>query len=443
MTGVFQVQADIAGQVAKALNVVLGDSAKHELAATPTRNLTAYDAFLRGEAVSQGLLEGTAGLGIAPRETRQAIVAYEEAVALDSTFVRAWAQLARARAVLYYGRARSPALADAARYAAERVRVLAPTRPESHQAFGAFYNYVMADKLRGYVEDSTALALAPNDAELLGAVGYDELVFGRWDAARRHLEQAARLDPRSGVTADQLGILYFYAREYPEAQRLLDHALQLLPANLIIRVDRATVSLAQGDLASARAIINATPKEVDSTALVAFVANYTDLGWVLNEAQQRVLLRLAPSAFDEGRSVWGIVRAQAYALQGDSAKARIYADSARLGYENQLATAPEDGQLHVFRGLAFAYLGLKEAAIREGQRGVTLRPISSDALTGPYIEHQLARIYILVGEPEKALDRLEHLLKIPYYLSPGWLKIDPNFDPLRGNPRFERLVRGS
>ena len=93
-------------------------------------------------------------------------------------------------------------------------------------------------------------------------------------------------------------------------------------------------------------------------------------------------------------------------------------------------------------GLALAYLGQKAEAIREGQRGVALLPISRDAYIGPYIQHQLARIYLLVGEPEKALDQLEPLLKIPYYLSPGWLKIDPNFAPLRGNPRFERLVKG-
>ena len=83
-----------------------------------------------------------------------------------------------------------------------------------------------------------------------------------------------------------------------------------------------------------------------------------------------------------------------------------------------------------------------EEAIREGERGVALDPISKDALDGPYVQHQLVRIYILVGEPEKALDRLEPLLKIPYFLSPGWLKIDPNFDPLRKNPRFQKLVAG-
>jgi hypothetical protein len=93
-------------------------------------------------------------------------------------------------------------------------------------------------------------------------------------------------------------------------------------------------------------------------------------------------------------------------------------------------------------GLALAYLGRKADAVREGQHGVALWPISRHAPYDPYIQHQLVRIYILVGEPEKALDELEPLLKIPYYLSPGWLKIDPNFDPRRNNPRFQRLVAG-
>jgi tetratricopeptide (TPR) repeat protein len=334
-------------------------------------------------------------------------------------------------------------LAEKARRAAERARALNPARHEGHQALGAYYGYVLADKSRGYVEDSTALALAPGNAELLGAVGFDEVALGRWKVAREHLEQAARLDPRSGVTADQLGGLLLNIRLYPEAERTLDHALELLPANLIVRVDRAVVALAQGNLAQAQAVLNAAPKEVDPTALVAFVGNYSDLVWVLDDAQQQLLLRLTPSAFDDNRSTWGVVLAQTYALRGDQAKAQVYADSARLAYEEQLKTTPEDAQQHVFHGLALAYLGHKAAAIQEGQRGVALRPISRDAYLGPYIQHQLARVYLLVGEPEKALDQLEPLLKIPYYLSPRWLKIDPNFAPLRGNPRFERLVNGT
>jgi tetratricopeptide (TPR) repeat protein len=108
-----------------------------------------------------------------------------------------------------------------------------------------------------------------------------------------------------------------------------------------------------------------------------------------------------------------------------------------------LRDAPKDGQRHVLHGLTLAYLGRKAEAARESQRGVALYPVAKDAYNGPYMQHQLVRIYLLIGEHEQALDQLEPLLKIPYYLSPGWLKIDPNFTPLRGNPRFERLVNGT
>jgi serine/threonine-protein kinase len=444
LTNVFQVQTDIASQVAQALNVALGDSAQHELAVRPTQSLPAYDAFLRGEAATRGMTT------LDPQSLRQAVAAYEQAVALDSTFVKAWAQLGRAEAYQYSSLGTTPAAGEAARRAAERARALAPSRPEGHQALGAYFGYVLGDKPRAYSEDSAALTLAPRNADILWTVGFDEHALQRWGAARGHLEQAARLDPHSGITAHQLGLLLVSLRQYPDAERFLDHALQFLPANLGVREDRAIVALAQGDLAHAQAIIHAAPKEVDPTTLVASVAGYLDLVWVLDEPQQRLLVRLRPSAFDDNRATWGIMLAQAYAVEGDTAKARVYADSARLAYQQQLdrssrqsATSTFDAQRRAFLGLALAYLGQKAAAIREGQRGVALSPISRDAFVGPYVQHQLARIYLLVGEPEKALDQLEPLLKMPCYLSSGWLRIDPNFAPLRGNPRFERLVNGT
>jgi eukaryotic-like serine/threonine-protein kinase len=436
MTDVFQVQADIAGQVAQALNVALGDSAKHELASKPTQSLPAYEAFLRGEASSQGMSV------FDPSSLRRAIAAYEQAVALDSTFIRGWAQLSRARALVYQSSTNPPAVAEAARHAAERALALAPMRPEGHQALGMYY-HALKDYRRALTEDSTALALASGNAELLADVGMTEAFLGRWEAARGHLEQAARLDPRSTIPTQLLGFVLLNTRHYPEAERVLDHALQLVPANLGVRHARASVALAQGDLPGAQAVLRAAPKEVDPTALVQFMATYNDLMWVLDEAQQRLLLRLTPSAFDDDRADWGGSLAQTYALRGDSGKARAYADSARFAFEQHLRATPQNASLHSFLGLNLAYLGQKAAAIREGRRGVALLPISRDAMEGPYLQHYLARIYLLVGEPEKALDQLEPLLKIPYYLSPGWLKIDPNFAPLRGNPRFERLLRGT
>jgi TolB-like protein/Flp pilus assembly protein TadD len=431
LTDVFQVQADIAGQVAQALNVAFGDSTKRELAVKPTQSLPAYDAFLRGEAAFRGN----------PPNFRQAMTAYEQAVALDSTFVEAWAQLAEAQGRLYLNTP-TPARAEAVRRTAERALAVAPTRAEGHQALAVYYGLVVGDNPRALSEDSTAFALAPGNAELLGYVGGDELVLGRWEEARRHLEEAVRLDPRSRTPVRGLRVVLLYTHQYPEAEQALDHALQLAPANLEVREQRVQVALAQGDLPGAQAVLRGIPKEVDPTELVASAANL-DLVWVLDQAQQQLLLRLRPSAFDDDRATWGLVLAQTYALRADAAKARVYADSARLAVEGQLVDAPDNAPRHALLGLALAYAARRGEAIREGQRAVALMPTAKDAYVGPYLQHQLARIYLLVGEPDKALDQLEPLLKIPYYLSPGWLRIDPNFAPLRGNPRFERLVKGT
>jgi serine/threonine-protein kinase len=436
LTDVFQVQADIATKVASALNVALGDSARHDLAAKPTANLAAYDAYLKGEAASQAMAVGD------PASLRRAIGFYEQAVALDSAFVPAWAQLARARATLYSNSTPTPELAAETRQAAERAQALGPNRPEGQLALGDYYGAVELDHRQALAALEAGLKLAPNNADLLGTAALAEQSLGRWDAALQHLTRASALDPRSATAARRTGLTLLYLRRYSEAQAVMDRALALAPTNLRIIEVKAMVALGQGDLASAQAIVRTALTTVEPAALLAFLGIYQDLYWVLDDSQQQQLIALPPSAFDNDRSQWGIVRAQTYALRGDQARTRIYADSARLGMEEQLRAAPDDGQRHVFRGLALAYVGRKAEAIAEGKRGVALWPISRDAYVGAYIQHQLVRIYLLLDEPDQALDQLEPLLKMPYYLSPGWLRIDPTFAPLKGNPRFERLVAG-
>jgi serine/threonine-protein kinase len=436
LTDVFEVQADIATKVAGALDVALGDSARRDLAAQPTQNLAAYDAFLKGEAASQGMA------AVDPASLRRAIGFYQEAVALDSAFVPAWAELARAHASLYFNGTPTPAEAEAEHHAAERAKALGPDRPEGPLALGEYYRSVALDNRRALAASEAGLKRAPNNVDLLGNAAMAEQALGRWEAALQHLTKATALDPRSANTARRTGATLLWLRRYPEAQAALDRGLTLAPTNLLIIELKAMVALAQGDLTGARAVMRTALTTVEPATLVAFFGYYWDLYWVLDDAQQQQLLALPPSAFDNDRAAWSIVRAETYQLRGNPTQARLSADSARLAFEEQLRAAPQDAQRHVFRGVALAYLGRKAEAIAEGERGVALWPISRDAYQGAYIQHQLVRIYLLAGEPEKALDRLEPLLRMPFYLSPGWLRIDPTFAPLKGNPRFQRLAAG-
>jgi serine/threonine-protein kinase len=433
LTDVFKVQADIAGKVASALNVTLGDSARRNLANRPTANLAAYDAFLKGEAASDALAGGE------PATLRRAIGYYEQAVARDPAFVPAWARLAQARSLLYANSTPTPEMAAQAREAADRTRALAPDRPESHLALGAYNTAVATDAQQALAEFEAGIKLAPGNAELVSAAALELQALGRWDAALPYLAKAAELDPRSANAARRTGFTLLWLRRYPEALAAFDRGLALAPTNLTIIENQAMVHLAQGNLAGARRAIGTALKSVEPSALIAYFGTYWDLYWVLDDAQQQQLLTLPPALFDDDRATWALVRAQTWHHRGNPQQTRAYADSARLGFDEQIRGTPANAQLHALRGLALAYLGQKAEAVAAGERSVAL---GQRELFSRYYEHQLARIYLLVGESEKALDRLESLLQKPYYLSPGWLRIDPEFAPLKGNPRFERLIAG-
>ena len=437
LTDVFQVQSDIATRVAQALDLALGANDEKWLAEKPTQNLAAYDAFLKGEETSRSLAIND------PVSLRRALGFYEQAVALDPGFARAWAQISKADSILYGNSVPTPELAERARQAAEKAVALAPDQPDGYLALGTYMRVVVADLNRAQEEYSKARRVAPGNADLIRATALTEQNLGHWDAAVEHFKQAERLDPRSINNKWTLGIALLRLRRYPEAREVFDRGLALAPTNLTLIEQKAMTFLGEGDLAGARAVLGAAPKEVEPTAMVSYLATYFDLVWVLDGEQRELLQRLTPVAFDNDRGFWNLCLVQAYALNGDAANVRYHAEEARKAFQQQLRAAPKDAQLHAQLGLALAYLGRRDEAIREGERGVALLPVTKDAYNGPYLEHQLARIEILVGEPEKAVDHLERLVKIPYILSPAWLKIDPNFDPLRKNPTFEKLVDGS
>jgi len=437
VTDVFQVQSDIASKVASALDVALGTEQKEVITEKPTTDLAAYEAFLRGQRMAGSV--GSSG----PPELRSAIAYYEQAVALDSTFAQAWAQLSRARTYLYYASVPDPALGEAGRVAAERANALGTHRAEAQLALGDYRLNIRGDGPGALTAYQAGLQVAPHDADLLTGAALAEQTLGRWDAALEHLRVARELDPRSVATARRHVATLIRLRRLPEARSAAEQSMALAPENLDLLENLVMTYLAVGDLAGARAAVRDHGGRVQPTELVAYLGNYWDLFWVLDDEQQRLLLRLPPSAFDGERSTWAMVLAQTYWVRGDRARARAYADSSLARLQELLRQNPEDSQRHAFAALALAMLGRKAEALREGERALTVLPASQDGYTGPYDQHVVARSYAVLGESEKALDLLEPLLRMPYFLTPGWLRIDPAWDPLRSNPRFKKLTEST
>jgi eukaryotic-like serine/threonine-protein kinase len=283
-----------------------------------------------------------------------------------------------------------------------------------------------------------ALELAPGRPDLIRASAFIEETMGRWDEALEHHRQARRLDPR--IPGFGLGDVLLRFRKTAEARDELERVLALAPENLAVVEFLAMTFVCEGDLKGARESVARAGKNVEPTALVAYLGTYQDLVFLLDTSQLELLRRLTPSAFDDDAGTWALVQAQASHLAGDAAAARGFGERAVAAMAEQIKAAPNDAQLHSLNGWALAFAGRKEEAIAEGRKAVAARPAERDGINGPYFVHVLARIYTLAGEQEKAIETLEALLKMRYWVSPGWLSVEPNFDPLRQNPRFQKLV---
>jgi eukaryotic-like serine/threonine-protein kinase len=437
ITDVFQVQADIAGKVAAALNVALSEGQQAQLGARPTQNLAAYDAYLRGNEIAAGF-SATSAVDI-----RRALGQYERAVALDSTFTLAWANLSRALSrIAFLGTARGDERARS-KAAAERSLALAPQLGTARLALGEYYYNVRNDWRTSLEQYTTARELSPQDPDILVSLSRSLESAGRWDDAVTALKQAQTVDPRSISPARSLAIALLWMRRYPEALEAAQRAVALSPQHPAPRETQAMVYLAQGDLPGAQKIIRNAAAEIDPTAMVIYVAQYWDLYWALDDDQQRLALRLPLGSFDEDVFGRAMVLAELYDLRGEPDRARAYADTAVTEADLRLKSAPDDPYLRIQKAVALAYWGHKIDAVQEAEGALRLQRSEGDGYSGPYNEHLAARVYVRAGQPDKALAILERLLKIPYYLSPAWLRIDPEWKPLHGNPRFQKLLAGT
>jgi tetratricopeptide (TPR) repeat protein len=420
--------------VASALELEVGEGARVRVEERPTKNLAAYDAFLRGERLSDqvGLTDPTA--------LRAAISAYEEATALDPEFALAWAQLSRARSTLYVNLFRSPDDAEAARVAAERAIALGPALPQARFARAFYLSAVRREHAQALDEVARGRRVAPRDPELLSMAALAEQQLGRWDQALTHFREAQSLDPQSFGTRRRLARVLLWLRRYPEARAMADSALTLSGASPDVLEMKMVTYLGEGDLDGARAAFQAGIPDVEVSRRLAHAGAYFNIFWAMDDEQQQVLLRLGPGPFNNDRGMWGLALAQTHALRGHAAAARAYADSALPSLERATAANPGDGILRSSLALALGLAGRRAEAASEGERAIQLEPIATNGITGPIVQHFVVLTYLAVGDREKALERLAPLVRVPFYLSPAWLRIDPTLAELRGDPRFERLT---
>ncbi len=431
LSDIFLLQSRIATEVAAALDVPLGPVQHEELSDQPTTNLDAYDAFLQAEA-----LRGE----VTPPVLRRREALYSRAVSADSNFGLAWASLAYAHTAIYYYMTPTVDEATAAAYALSRAQALIPGRPETQIVLSYYEDGVRRDPAAARAAAEAGLKTAPNNVDLLTAAANAERTAGVWDLAFQHAQRAALLDPRSLSAAASYGTTLHYLRRYRAAHTAYDRALALAPRSLGMTEFQAMVSVAQGDTAGARAVIRQQLSVADTNAILIFLGEENGMYWLLDDNLQQRLLRLAPDGFDD-HGAWGLVRAEVYWLRGDTADARVYADTARRVIAQQVKAGANDELQSITLGLAYAFLGDRAQAIRFGEEGAARRPLSSDHIGALYDQQVLAQIYTVAGEPDKAIDRLQALLQVPSFLSPAFLRVDPTWTALRSNPRFAALTR--
>jgi tetratricopeptide (TPR) repeat protein len=362
-------------------------------------------------------------------------------VSADPGFVEAWRYLSSTLASLYTNGTPDPAFATRAREAAERAIALAPNGPHGHAAMASYHRLVSRDMRAAETSVQKALAALPNDALLLRAAALIAQSRGDWNSALAKLQASQQLDPRSPNAAYALQAALLWLRRYPEALAASDAALAVAPGDLARVHNRAMIFLAQGDLAGARATMAHISPAFTPMEVAAHFGWSWDTYWVPDEQGQQLLATSRESDYPD-REAWATVLMQLYAMRGDSARARAYADTALVANTEILKGAPNDAQRIMFRGLELAYLGRRAEAVAAVERSRSLAPIDGDHTVGPYYQQLAARAYLALGDQERALDLLEPLLKVPYFLSPGWLRIDPSFAALRGNPRFKRMTAG-
>jgi len=442
LNGVFAAQSAIALKVADQLHAKLSTAERLDMARPPTANLTAFEFYTR----AKDLVLMTSFIRNTKANLLQAADLLNQAIVNDPSFFQAYCQLSHTHDLLsFFGFDRTPArlaLAESAIQAAFRLR---PDSGEAHLA--------RAENLyRGYLDYDGALAelevarqSLPNDPMVFELKGYIERRQGRQQEALQNLERAMDLDPRNFFTLQQIAASYDLLRRYADEAMMLERALAIKPDDTDMRVQRAFVELDwKANSRTLHQVIDsirsANPSAVPSIADAWLTCALAERDATAATAALSASGENPPLSDDVVRFSHPFVEGVIARMTNDRDKARAAFTAARAEHEKMVQAQPNYGPPLCVLGLIDAALGRREEALREGRRAVALLPVEKDAVTGTRMIAYLAMIAAWAGDKDLACEQLAIAVRPPTPLTYGQLKLLPFWDPLRGDPRFEKIV---
>jgi TolB-like protein len=439
LVDIFSVESEVAKAIAQALQAKLSGGEQQALAVKPTNNPDAYDAYLRGLAFEVRTSTSVDYL-------QSAIGFYEQSVRLDPTFALGWARLARANAQVYFSNLdTSPARRDATERALTTAQKLQPNSPETllAQAYYQYWilrNYELAKATFDRVRD-----LLPGSSDVPAALALIARRQGRWNESIACWEQTLALDPRNTQWLAAAAGTYAMLRQFPVALKVNDRLLDLVPNDPDAVASKAAVYQAEGNLEEAGRLLAGVDAQTPSLVALLPKVNQLFLERRFDEAIRLIDTRLAVRRdlpeFERLFEPLFIVFAKEYA--GDVAGARTAAQQMLSPLEIRAKKSPDNPFFALGLSEIHLALGDKDGALKEAERAITLLPTEKDAVDGPSYEEHLAAVEGAIDDKERAIPRLQHLLQVPYSncITPALLRLDPKWDPLRGDPRFQKLCQ--
>jgi TolB-like protein/Tfp pilus assembly protein PilF len=445
LTDIFSVEGDIARRIADSLQAKLTGREEQELAIKPTNNAEAYDNYLRGLAYKL-----KPGPGV-PANMIGAQKYLREAVRLDPKFALAWAHLSNVDSIGYLSHTLQPtvALRDEARQASETALALQPNLGEALVAKGYYHYACLKDYDTAVRYFEQARQLLPNSSRIPEALAYVTRRQGQWDRSEFYFNQAERLDPLNVRLLTEHAFSYIMLRRFPEALRKLGQVLNITPDDVDTLAFKAAILQAEGDLPRAAAIL--APLRPNADHNIALETQVYQETLERRPAQftsrlKEILAKPDPALgfFNSELRFW---LGWAQEVAGDHAAAQESWRQARSELEFFLKEQPENYRLIGELALTNVGLGDKATALALVERAMAVIPIEKDALFGPIPVEFLARVAAQLGERDRAISALQKLLSMPYPgapaagvpLTPALLRLDPMFDPLRSDPRFQKL----